>query len=105
MNITLCSFSKSNVWCCLPLCPKASRIESTGLPGRIHVSSATANELLAHGKQSWLIEREDPVEAKGKGVLQTFWIDTDKLERSSVSSLSNLDASMSDSTSQNDTVA
>ena len=58
----------------------ASRIESLGKPGRIHVSSATANQLIAHGKQAWLVEREDLVEAKGKGTLQTYWVDEEKLK-------------------------
>ena len=52
-----------------------SRIESTGMGGRIHVSDATANELKAKGKGHWLKQREDQVQAKGKGVMQTHWLD------------------------------
>lgn len=52
----------------------ASRMESNGLPGRIQVSEATANELLAANKSAWLTEREGGVEAKGKGNLRTFWV-------------------------------
>eukprot|EP00977_Amphora_coffeiformis_P014429 scaffold4042_cov165-Amphora_coffeaeformis.AAC.9 len=37
----------------------ASRMESNGVPGRIHVSQATANQLIAKGKGSWLTPRED----------------------------------------------
>jgi class 3 adenylate cyclase len=54
----------------------AARMESTGKPGRTHVSEDTANFLIKFGKQSWLIFREDRVHAKGKGELQTYWINT-----------------------------
>lgn len=52
----------------------ASRMESTGLPGRIQVSDATANELRLKGKERWLNPREDLVHAKGKGQMQTYWL-------------------------------
>jgi len=52
----------------------ASRLESTGLPDRIHVSGDTAEILIASGKEKWVIEREDEVIAKGKGSLKTFWV-------------------------------
>ena len=41
--------------------------ESTGEKGRIQVSEFTANLLRNAGREYWLIEREDLVEAKGKG--------------------------------------
>ena len=53
----------------------ASRMESTGMPGRIHVSSATAEELSRKGKSMWLRPREEFVNVKGKGMLQTFWVE------------------------------
>jgi Adenylate and Guanylate cyclase catalytic domain len=53
----------------------ASRMESTGLPDKIHVSEATASLLLGAGKRSWVRERETPVEAKGKGKMQTYWVE------------------------------
>jgi hypothetical protein len=53
----------------------AARCESLGQPNRIHVSEATALILQANGKGGWLTQRADPVEAKGKGVLQTYWVD------------------------------
>jgi class 3 adenylate cyclase len=53
----------------------ASRMESTGVPHQIQASSTTAELLIAAGKGSWLKPREDLVEAKGKGKLQTYWID------------------------------
>ena len=52
----------------------ASRIESTGLGGRIHISRDTAERLVAAGKQKWVTQREDAVFAKGKGTLQTYWL-------------------------------
>ena len=51
----------------------AARMETNGVPGRIHVSEATANELKAKGKESWVTAREDQIVAKGKGVLTTFF--------------------------------
>ena len=52
----------------------AARMESTGMKGRIQVSSATAEILRKNGKDSWLIRRDDKVRAKGKGVLTTYWL-------------------------------
>eukprot|EP00934_Nitzschia_sp_Nitz4_P004266 Nitzschia sp. Nitz4//scaffold216_size36101//31917//35797//NITZ4_007786-RA/size36101-snap-gene-0.13-mRNA-1//1//CDS//3329542209//4256//frame0 len=52
----------------------ASRMESTGRAGRIQVSNSTATLLRTAGKETWLTKREDLVEAKGKGVLNTFWL-------------------------------
>jgi class 3 adenylate cyclase len=51
----------------------ASRMESNGEPGRIHISEQTANELAAKGKSSWVTHRKDKIVAKGKGELQTYW--------------------------------
>jgi class 3 adenylate cyclase len=52
----------------------AARMESTGLPGRIHVSEQTAKLLVHTGHGNWVSKRTDLVEAKGKGMLQTYWI-------------------------------
>jgi len=52
----------------------AARMESTGVAGRIQVSHATAHYLEAQHKQHWLQRREDSVAAKGKGVLETYWL-------------------------------
>ena len=54
----------------------ASRMESTGCPGRIQISQATADLLHARGKAHWLTPRTDKVMAKGKGEMQTFFITT-----------------------------
>jgi hypothetical protein len=52
----------------------AARMESTGRRNKIQVSLETADCLVESGKGHWLEERTDRVEAKGKGVLQTYWI-------------------------------
>jgi Adenylate and Guanylate cyclase catalytic domain/3'5'-cyclic nucleotide phosphodiesterase len=52
----------------------ASRMESTGERNKIQISLATANLLMAAGKESWLTPRDDKVVAKGKGEMQTFWL-------------------------------
>ncbi|CAB9518147.1 Receptor-type guanylate cyclase gcy [Seminavis robusta] len=51
----------------------ASRMESTGVRGKIQVSETTANHLRDAGKDHWVKPREDVVKAKGKGVLRTYW--------------------------------
>lgn len=52
----------------------AARMESTGLPNKIHLSQETADQLIASGKSNWLELREDRVFAKGKGELQTYFL-------------------------------
>ncbi|KAL3917415.1 MAG: hypothetical protein SGILL_004724 [Bacillariaceae sp.] len=70
----------------------ASRMESTSLPNKIQVSQKTAELVIAHGKGNWLSAREDLVNAKGKGQLQTYWLNIDKAKPSSVvSSLADLE--------------
>jgi Adenylate and Guanylate cyclase catalytic domain len=49
-------------------------MESNGQKGRIHVSEATANLLKESGYDRWVSQRKDLVEAKGKGLLQTYWV-------------------------------
>ena len=49
-------------------------MESCGIAGQIQVSNTTADLLKAAGKGGWLKERKDMVEAKGKGILKTFWL-------------------------------
>lgn len=53
----------------------AARMESTGQVGRIQASAETAELLIASGKQSWVRPREEKVEAKGKGLLSTYWVE------------------------------
>jgi class 3 adenylate cyclase len=52
----------------------ASRMESNGVRGRIHVSQATADALTKQGKEHWLTPREDMIVAKGKGEMQTYFV-------------------------------
>jgi hypothetical protein len=48
-------------------------MESSGLPDRIHISAATADELRRLGKEHWLMDRLDAVTLKGKGQMKTYW--------------------------------
>jgi class 3 adenylate cyclase len=52
----------------------ASRMETNGLIGKIHVSADTAQALIAKGKSHWVEPRSDKIQVKGKGELQTFWV-------------------------------
>ena len=52
----------------------ASRMESNGLVGFVHASQETANALIAHGKEHWLTPRENKIFAKGKGEVQTYFV-------------------------------
>ena len=49
-------------------------MESTGVPGRIHISEDTAAELRYEGKEEWLTPRPDSVVARGKGTMDTYFI-------------------------------
>jgi len=53
----------------------SARMESNGEKNRIHVSAATADLLVAAGKGLWVKKRTDLVEAKGKGKMQTYWVE------------------------------
>jgi class 3 adenylate cyclase len=53
----------------------ASRIEQTGAKNRIHISQQTADLLVCGGKGAWVKPRDGLVTAKGKGKLQTFWLE------------------------------
>ncbi|KAG7365344.1 adenylate/guanylate cyclase [Nitzschia inconspicua] len=52
----------------------AARMESTGFPNKIQLSQSTAELLAAAGKGKWILPREDVVTAKGKGIMQTYWL-------------------------------
>jgi Adenylate and Guanylate cyclase catalytic domain len=65
----------------------AARMESNSCNGRIQVSETTAQLLCAANKHHWLIKREDPIDAKGKGTLQTYWLDINAKGSSIVGSL------------------
>ena len=51
-----------------------ARIESTGARGCIHLSSETANLLKQAGKHTWIKQHDKIIVAKGKGLLQTYWL-------------------------------
>ena len=53
----------------------AARMESTGSCSRIQASKTTADLLIKAGKESWIQPRDDLVEVKGKGRMQTYWIE------------------------------
>ncbi|CAB9501720.1 Receptor-type guanylate cyclase gcy [Seminavis robusta] len=50
------------------------RIEGSGMSSRIHCSKETAELIKTAGKESWLEKRPEPIELKGKGRLETFWV-------------------------------
>jgi hypothetical protein len=52
----------------------AARMESTGVPNKIHLSQETAEILGSIGKGHLVQPWETLIEAKGKGQLQTFWL-------------------------------
>jgi class 3 adenylate cyclase len=52
----------------------AAHMESNGKRDMIQISEATAELLVQAGKDHWLTPREDPILAKGKGEMKTFWI-------------------------------
>ena len=53
----------------------ASRIETSGQEGRIHVSEETAKLLIEAGKQAWVTPRDGTISVKGKTApLQTYWV-------------------------------
>lgn len=56
----------------------ASRMESTSQPGKIQVSEETAKLLRGDGKSHWLCKRPDVQSVKGKGMMQTYWLEPRK---------------------------
>jgi class 3 adenylate cyclase len=52
----------------------ASRMQSTGEVDKIQVSESTANLLTEAGHGSWLEKRDSKVFVKGKGDMQTYWV-------------------------------
>jgi class 3 adenylate cyclase len=53
----------------------AARMESNGKPDKIHVSQELANQLNEMGKGHWVTPRDSLVQAKGKGTIQTNWVE------------------------------
>ncbi|CAB9519207.1 Receptor-type guanylate cyclase gcy [Seminavis robusta] len=63
----------------------ASRMESNGVKAKIHCSEATAEALRKAGKTNWLLPREDKIVAKGKGEMQTYFVEVKGLAATSTS--------------------
>lgn len=53
-------------------------MESTGEKNMIQVSQDTADLLTSAGKGHWLVPRDNPVSAKGKGPVETYWLQPNK---------------------------
>lgn len=53
----------------------ASRMESTGRAGLIQVSEETAELIRLDRKEKWLHKRDELITAKGKGKMQTYWVE------------------------------
>ena len=53
----------------------AARMESTGSKNCIHISQDTAKLLMESGKSAWVKPREALTLVKGKGEMQTYWLD------------------------------
>ena len=67
----------------------ASRMESNGTSGMIHVSQSTAEELKKLGRSSWLVARDRKLPVKGKGDMQTYFVQTSTMT-ASVSQMSGI---------------
>ena len=52
----------------------STHLRSTSICGRIQLSHTTAMALQKARKAHWIKRREDAVEAKGKGVMETYWL-------------------------------
>lgn len=66
----------------------ASKMESSGQAGKIHVSKVTADLLVEQGKSDWLQETGQSVVATGRGEITTYWLKTNfrKVHRSHLTS-------------------
>eukprot|EP00977_Amphora_coffeiformis_P011778 scaffold2872_cov193-Amphora_coffeaeformis.AAC.1 len=53
-----------------------SRMESNGKPNKIHLSQETADLLVDAGKAHWIKTREDKIVVKGKGEMNTYWLES-----------------------------
>jgi len=54
----------------------ASRMETTGERNKIQISNVTASILREKGKGKWIKPRLETVLVKGKGHIQTYWLET-----------------------------
>jgi class 3 adenylate cyclase len=63
----------------------AARMESTGKVNKIQVSQTTADLLKKAKKSHWLQTRDEMVDAKGKGLMITYWVEPKSVASSTVS--------------------
>jgi hypothetical protein len=73
-------------------------LKSLGERNKIQVSQSTADLLTAAGKSHWLKSRHGGVTAKGKGVLNTFWLNPSAKKGSSSTGSSSETSSADDPT-------
>lgn len=66
---------------------------TSGKRDKIQLSQETADLLIAAGKTNWLSQREDVVHAKGKGEMQTYWLEIMTRNGSSVMDTSSMSGS------------
>ena len=78
-------------------------MESNGVPNKIHCSQETAQELIKHGYEKWLERREDTVVAKGKGALQTYFVNVSQAK--SIATKSSVTMSSSNETENDEDIA
>jgi len=52
----------------------ASRMESSSVRNRIQCSQSVADELILHDRAHWLEVRKGMISAKGKGQMQTYFV-------------------------------
>lgn len=56
-------------------------MESNGAANCIHLSRNTADLIELTGKGQWLTPREDEINCKGKGTMQTYWFEVKNSKR------------------------
>jgi len=64
----------------------ASRMESTSQMNRIQISETTMQLLESAGKTNWYKKRDTTVDVKGKGNLQTYWLNVSSPDGASTTS-------------------
>eukprot|EP00980_Cylindrotheca_fusiformis_P005498 scaffold1170_cov122-Cylindrotheca_fusiformis.AAC.6 len=67
----------------------AARMESTSERNCIQVSQVTADLLVASGLSAWVVPRKGTIFVKGKGEMQTYWLNTKAAQVSRPSKLRN----------------
>eukprot|EP00980_Cylindrotheca_fusiformis_P009594 scaffold2123_cov96-Cylindrotheca_fusiformis.AAC.7 len=75
----------------------AARMESTSGRSRVQVSQVTADLLVASGLSKWIVPRESKIFVKGKGEMQTYWLNTKAAKRPKSSEQTNGTEMTSDS--------